>query len=369
MRSVLHVIDTAGAGGAETVFLNLVKEMRGNDFVPVVVIKGPGWLHEELVKIGLEPIHINPSGSFNFKYLYGLTKVVLRNKINLIHSHLLGANVYCGICGFVCNTPVIATFHGFMDVKDNEPFLFFKTKIINHTCSAIVFVSDQLRRHYISKMGFTPRKSVTIQNGIDLNNFNADVGNKAALKLKLGFEPSDILIGAVGNIRPSKSYDIFLKAAKILSVASEKFKFVVVGEGNKGFSQPFLDLRNELGLGAKVFWLGFEPNVADVLKGLDIFVSTSVSEGFSISTIEAMASGLPVVVTRSGGPEDIIQHGWDGLLVPPGLPSEVADAVLLLTHDPDLKQKIRSNAPQTAKKYSIHRTLDNYLDLYERLTK
>ena len=92
MIKILHTIDTTGPGGAETVFINLIKGLDKTKFESVVAIRGPGWVYDELIRGGVKPIFLQTKGSFNYKYLLSMISIIRKNKIDVIQSHLFGSN-------------------------------------------------------------------------------------------------------------------------------------------------------------------------------------------------------------------------------------------------------------------------------------
>lgn len=363
MIRILHTIDTTGPGGAENVFLNLVKGLDRNKFEPVVAIRGPGWVCDELKKIGINPLFINSKGSFNFIYLRELIGIIRRNSIDIIQSHLLGSNFYCSLAGIICGVPVVSTFHGFVDINGKERFSEIKCKIINRGSEKLVFVSNMLKNFYLEKKDYSARKSVTIYNGIDCSVFKPQRDD--SIKNKLGLGPDNILVGAVGNIRPSKGYEYLLKAARLVVDKYPQFRFVVAGEGSGRFFENMLIFRDKMGLEKHFIFLGFEPDISKFMNNIDIYVLSSVSEGFSISTIEAMACGVPVIATRSGGPEEIITHMVNGILVETKNPDDLSKQIIKLISDDSLKKSLVKNSIDYVKKgYSIIELINNYSNLY-----
>ena len=112
MSRILHVIDTTGPGGAETVFVDLADRLREKGYDTIVLLRGPGWVQDELRRRELKPILLDAKGSFNWRYLLSLVRLVKDERIDLIQSHLLGSNVYCAVTGWITQKPVVATFHG-----------------------------------------------------------------------------------------------------------------------------------------------------------------------------------------------------------------------------------------------------------------
>lgn len=157
MIKVLHAIDTTGLGGAETVFVSLVKGLDAEKFKSIAAIRGSGWVYDSLRISGVEPIFVKSKGGYNFQYLEELVRIVKEHEIDIIQSHLLGSNLYCSIAGLVCRVPVISTIHGFVDVAESEKLMWLKSKLINMGSKKIVFVSDRLREHYVKQLGFSKK--------------------------------------------------------------------------------------------------------------------------------------------------------------------------------------------------------------------
>jgi glycosyltransferase involved in cell wall biosynthesis len=361
-KNILCTIDTTGPGGAETVFLELVKNLDRGKYNPYIIIKDKGWIYDEVLKIGLYPEIIKMEGSFNIKYLFKLIKFIRRNKIDLIHSHLLGSNVYCSIAGIFCRVPVISTFHGTVDSNLNDRMLSIKFSLINRGSKYIVFVSNHLKNYYLSFTSLCKAKSVTVYNGVNTERFLIPKTN--GVRKELGFSNNDILIGSIGNIRDSKGYDILLKAASIAIKKIPKCKFIIAGEGHGRLYHDILILKKSLGLESYVKFLGFRPDIENILSGIDLFVLPSTTEGFSISTIEAMAAGKPVIVTNSGGPREIVTHLTDGIIVEPNNPEAIAQAIKQCVDNYRLRYTLALNSRKTVLKFSTESMIKRYSELY-----
>lgn len=363
MKTVLHTIDTTGPGGAETVFVDLATHLPADQYRNVVVIRGKGWVYEELCRRGVEPILLDAKGSFNWRYLMRLCRIIHQEEVDIIQSHLLGSNVYCALAGLLTRRPVVASFHGAVDVGQRERFLGLKFGAINRGARYVIAVSASLRRELCQR---TPLKSARMQviyNGINTEEF--DRPRSDALRARFGWNEADIVVGCLGNIRPAKGYDILLQAAALLKDGPQTFRFAIAGEGKGGLYERLLRQRTELGLDAHVNFLGFEADPAGYLANLDIFLLASTSEGFSIATIQAMASGLPVVVTRSGGPQEIVTHAENGWLVEPGQSQAMAEALNKLAAEPALRTKLAQNGKAHAiATFDLQAMLDAYMACY-----
>lgn len=360
MIRVLHTIDTSGPGGAETVFVNLAKGLDSTKFESFVAIRGPGWVCDSLRCNGLEPIFLQSRGGFNITYLKALIRIIREFQIDVIQAHLLGASLYSSMAGLICRIPLISTIHGFVDTNDKERLMWLKTKLINLGSKKIVFVSNRLRKHFVTEFGFSKTKSMTIYNGVDTSVFYPNKDD--SIRKEYGIGPDQIVVGAVGNIRPAKGYDLFLKAAKLVYEHYPESRFIVAGQGAGKLYDELLQLRRSLGLDDVFHFIGFQKNAANVFNNFDIFVLPSISEGFSISTIEAMACGLPVIVTKSGGPEEIVSDRSNGLLSETNSRS-IAGAVSNLIADNELRCLLaRGSIQQVNFKYGLSTMVKAYQD-------
>ena len=345
MKTILHTIDTTGPGGAETVFINLATCLPSDKYRAVVVIRGRGWVYEELCRRGVEPILMDAKGSLHWRYLGNLINLIRRERVDLIQSHLLGANVYCSLAGWLTGVPVVATFHGSVDIGDKERFRAAKFAAINRGASRIIAVSAELLHDIGARTSLKKNKTQIIYNGIRCADFQRQRSRQ--LREQWGWSNHEFVIGSLGNIRRAKAYDVLLRAAALLMDQPVKFRFVIAGQPDKGdLYNNLLTLHKDLKLGDRVKFLGFIDDSADYLANLDLFLSSSTSEGLPLSAIQAMAAGLPLLATRCGGYQELVTHQHNGWLVTPGDPQALADAIVLLASDAALRETMAHNALQ-----------------------
>lgn len=369
MLNVLHMIETGGPGGAETVFRELARGLDQTRFRSYAVIPEEGWVSESLRSDGI-PFEVIPlKRSADLAYLRRILGLIARERIDIIQAHLLSSNLYAALAGAVCRVPVVATFHGQVDVSHRDPLLGLKCRLINLGAHCVVFVSEHLRQFFCASTSINSRITTCIPNGIDAARYRRQV--ERPLRSELGIGDDEILIGAVGNMRHAKGYDVLLHAAALLKQRVPACRFVIVGDAAPpDLANELAELHRALDLGDTVRYVGFRPNVEHILSSFDIFVLTSRSEGFSIATVEAMASGLPAVATRCGGPEEIIRDGEDGLLVRNESPEAVAEALERLILDRQLRERLGSRARDDAlRRFSTEAMVGEYTRLYERITQ
>lgn len=364
--NVLHTIDTTGPGGAETVFRELALGLDPDKYRSFVAVAGEGWLHDDLRRHGLKPYLVpGQDRSFSLSYLWALVRLIRRHDIHVVQSHLFGSNVYCSLAGLLTRTPVVSTFHGVVDVNAQDPRLRLKFRLINAGSRHVVFVSDFLRHQMLDVAPLNPSKCVRIYNGIDLRRYRGPVSQD--LRVQLGLDVDAVLVGALGNIRRSKGYDVLLQAAARLNEREPgRYHVVIGGQPDRGgLYDALLEQRRSLGLEDHVHFLGHLEDAAGFLQQLDVFVLSSTSEGLSIATLEAMAASVPVVCTRSGGPEEIVTDGVTGLLVSPGDPRELAEALARTADDPTGREHRARQARELVEaEFSLAAMVGEYSRLY-----
>jgi len=367
MIRVLNVIDTGGPGGAETVFLDAATRLDPARFESTAVVGGDGWLAAQLRRREVTPHIVSAKGAFNVRYLLALRRLARRNGIDVILAHLYGSAIYASMVGSLLSIPVVSVLHGHTDVPGSERFSSLKGAIIRQGSSKVVFVSERLEQHLRSRLGLTTTQCAVISNGVDTGIFAP--AKDRSLRAEIGISDDTALIGAIGNVRKPKAYDILLQAVQALIKRSLRFHLVIAGDCTNALGRQLELLRHELDLDRHVTFLGLRPDVPRILNNLDVFVLSSHTEGFSIACIEAMACGVPVVATRSGGPEQILE-GEAGVLVPTGEPESLAIAIERVVSSKDLTEALVATATKRVhEQYSLTTMLARYEALLERVTQ
>lgn len=367
IKTVLHVIDTWGPGGAETVCIDLATGLDRSRFRSIGVAIREGWVFDQMDAKGLAPTIVRTGrGPFDVGFLAGLIRVCRRESPSILQSHLPTANLYSAIAGRLLSIPVVTTFHGTVDFDPSARFARLKALSISRLSGKRVFVSDGLRRQYLATHSAGERGTVVIHNGVDPMFFQPAPDSR--LRQLLGLAPQTIIIGAVGNTTRAKGYDALLRVAARLHESGVPVHVVVAGREREPMFGELLRMRSELGLDAVVSFIGFLEDTRLVYSGADIYVSTSVSEGFSLTTVQAMSSGLPVVATRSGGPQEIISNGADGLLFDVGDTTGIAAALTGLAMNPAERMRLGNAARQKVlSHFTNERMAEQYEHVYDAL--
>lgn len=362
---ILHLIDTTGPGGAETVFTTLLRSLTSERYQHTVVLRGEGWVADTVREIGLDPLIIDSKGSFNLGYIAILLRLIRKKQITLIHAHLLGSNIYGALAAFIARVPMIATFHGGVDVASNERFLATKFRLINIGSKAIVCVSKRLQEELGSRSPMASAKLRLIYNGVDPEKFQPRLAD--ALKGELRLPADAKIVISIGNIRPAKGYSYLVDAAAEVTSQNPDVHFVIVGHPRKDLLSELEAQIEEAGVESNTHFLGFRSDVQDLLCQADVFLLPSTSEGFSISTVEAMMAEVPVVATRSGGPEEILEHEKTGILVAVADSAAISKAVQRVVRGEIPEGMTKLAREKAERSFSVRSMLDHYEALYQDL--
>jgi len=364
MKTILHTIDVTGSGGAETVFLSLIKNLDKQQYQSIVVIAGTGWLYDQLDAMGVEPIVIDMSGSLNFGLVKNLIRIIKDHNVDIVQSHLFGSNLYSSIAGLFTRASVVSTFHGAIDIEGGKFYRWLKTWLINLGSKKVISVSNYLRQKLIAETCITEKKSAVIYNGVNMIEFQAEKIERR-IKTERGWGENVYLVGLIGNLNAAKAYEVLIEAAAILKTGRPEIRYVIAGD-TRNLVYPALD--NLLGrhqLRDTVEFLGFVDNMAEFLAEIDLYVICSESEGFSLSVVEAMASSCPVISTRCGGPEEIIEHDEDGLMVENRNSRELAAAIATIVGDSEKKAMLVERAKlKVEKNFTESQCVKAYESLY-----
>jgi glycosyltransferase involved in cell wall biosynthesis len=257
--------------------------------------------------------------------------------------------------------------HGQSDLARGGRFALLKRAALRLGTRRTVFVSRRLADELRGVLGIAEDRVAVIANGIDLRRFEHMATRP--LRDELGLSRDQILVGAVGNIRGPKSYATLLQAAARLCARSDRYHFAIAGEGSGELYTQLLDQRRTLQLEQRVSFLGLRSDIPGFLRSCDVYALSSITEGFSIACVEAMAAGVPVVATRSGGPEEILEHERTGLLVATRDPEALAAAIERVALDAALCDALtRAARARVVERYTLEAMLSGYARLLHDVT-
>lgn len=214
---------------------------------------------------------------------------------------------------------------------------------------------SEASRDYLQARGYRCPKTIVIHNGIDTDRFRPDADARVRVRTDWAILENETLIGLVGRLDPVKGHPVFLEAAATLARERTDVRFVCVGDGPEPYRGQLQRLGQSLGLTDQLIWAGSRQDMPAVYSALDIVCSTSYREGFNNVLGEAMACGVPCVVTDSSDPAKIV--GNTGIVVPPGDPQALVEGLVTMMQEL-LKDQPRLLRERIAQNFSVETIVD-----------
>ena len=333
LTSVAFLIRDLNYAGAQRQLVNLVKGLDKRYFnVTVLYFYAGGALAKELEINEIKAICLHKQERWDvLPFLRRLVKHLREIEPNALHGYLGESNLLSiFLKPFFPKTRVI---WGIRE-SGTDPDLYgwlghllsYLESKLSHFADLIV-VNSYAGKSYHQKLGFPAEKMIVISNGLDIERFIPlrEAGKK--VREEWGIPEEIKLIGKVARLDPMKDHPTFLKAAAIICKSKQNVRFVCVGTGPQMYAEKLYELTDKLGIKNKVIWSGTRGDMTAVFNSFDIATSASAyGEGFGNVIGEAMACGVPCVVTDVGDSKMIV--GDTGIVVPPRNPQALVDAWL-----------------------------------------
>jgi glycosyltransferase involved in cell wall biosynthesis len=213
--------------------------------------------------------------------------------------------------------------------------------------------------------GFPAHRVGVIHNGIDAGPVPGWADRERARRA-LGLAPGALAIGTAARLDPVKDLETLVSAFALVHKRRREARLVIAGDGPE--RQAIRSRVTALGLDGTVIMAGYRPDVRALLPALDIYVNSSISEGVSLTILEAMAAELPVVATRVGGTPEVVTHETTGVLVRARDAASLSAGVLTLAAQPPLRREMGLAGRRAVEaRFTMDRMLDDYASVYERL--
>ena len=309
-------------------------------------------------------------------------RLLCRARPRIVHTHMAKAGALGRMAAIAYNRTVgrrsparlVHTYHrhvfeGYFPDRSTSTFLAIERWLARRT-DVIVAISDRIRRDLLDTYRIGRGNQVrTIPLGFDLTPFAAiDARARQRARDQLSLTPSDSVVTTIGRLTPIKDHRSFLEMARQVAQRRPATVFLIVGDGE--LRPELKELAAAWDLTGRVRFLGWRRDLATIYGATDVFVISSRNEGTPVALIEAMAAGVSSVSTDVGGVRDVISGPDDGLLVPAGAASALADAVCSLLDAPDRRHQMAARGRQSVlARFSLDRLLADVAELYRNLTR
>lgn len=360
MTRIAYVIWSLGLGGAEQVVIRLAAGLDRRRFEPVICcLDQRGAFASQAEEAGVEVVAMDKRGPVDAAAVRRLAGFLRARRVDVVHTHLWGGNVWGRLAGLWARVPrIVTTEHNLDTWKKLHHFVIDRT--LAPAATHLIAVSRQVREFYEAR-GVGRGRWRVVYNGVDAR--KALPRGRGAAFRDLGLGADTPVVALIGRLVPAKAPDVFLRAVARAAARVPTLHALVVGDGP--LRSPLEREAQRLGLEGRVTFTGVRRDVPELLAGLDAVLFSSVREGLSLTMLESMTAGVPVIATEVGGTPELITHGQTGLLVPPGQPEALAQELVGLLDDPGGAAAIREAARKVVEeRFSLSTMIEAHAELY-----
>ncbi len=361
---ILHIVMYMGTGGLEHVTIDLCRKIDKEKYeVSVLCTEGCDPKYKvKLFKYRIPLYIIEKTKKIDFSFYQRVNSLINKLHIDIVHIHSCVFDSSLGSL-FSHVKGKIFTAHGLPVATD------YISRCQDHIgfrlVDKIVAVSDEVAENLWHRFKLPREKIDIVYNGIEIPEIDHSLKeqNYRVLRKDLNIALDSIIIGAIGRLVPVKNYTMLLQSFKqLLEIVDKKIQLVFVGDGSE---REYLEtLSKDLHIEKTVSFLGIRDDVGKLLDAMDVFVLTSVTEGVSISLLEAQAKGIPAVVTDVGGNGCVVTDGETGFLVELNDFIQFSEKIKILIENKNIYE---SFSDFSLKKITTHFNIDIVTKRYEKL--
>ncbi len=355
---VMHLVDALDAGGAERVAVNLVNLLARKGYPAHLCTTRRDGVLDALVDPGVERLRLARRSTIDLGALAALSAYNRRHRVAILHAHQTSLFLATAASFLPPYPRVVWHDHFGRHGVEERPTWLYRT--VARRASVVISVSRPLADWATSQLGLSPDRVRYVPNF---------VCNPAPGRVPdLPGTPGSRLV-AVANFRPQKDHLTLLRAMRQVAAAAPEAHLLLIGEdADPPHAARVRAMVAELGLNRSVSLLGARQDVAAVLRGADIGILSSASEGLPLALLEYGYAALPVVATSVGECAEVLEHGKAGVLVPPGNPDALADAILGLLADPVRRTRLAEELHRhVTRAFSAEAGLAAVIDIYDML--
>jgi glycosyltransferase involved in cell wall biosynthesis len=368
MTRILYVMRNMKPGGAETFLLSMLQRINGRRVsADVATLYGGGQLKDEFERTGARIYELNFRNVYDVGGYRRLIQLIRNNAYDVVHTKLFHADFAGRICARAAGVrrifSTVESAHewvGARHIKDHLKYAAFRYSA--HLNRRVIAVSYDIRRALVENVGLDARLIEVIPNGVDVELFDPNKAGFGTLRTEFGLSADALTVGAVGTLNPVKCHKTFILSASEVMRRHPNVFFFIVGRGDQ---KALRQLAHEQGVAERVIFTGVRRDISNVLASLNVYVMTSLSEGISLSLLEAMAMARPVIATSVGGNVEIINSPDVGLLYSADDCNSLARSIVELLLDRSYRKTLGDRARERVQDaYNLSKTLARYDMLY-----
>lgn len=365
---ILFAMGHSGVGGAEANLLEFLRHADRERFeFFVCTFVGRGELAQRAKELGWQAVHLatsDPFGFLNPRLILQLRALLREWQPHIVHIYGLKVEALMAPLARWNRVPLIISAIRSANIHRR----WYHQRLNRWTAHYVdywISNSQRGKEIHVAQTGVDPQRIKLHHQGIDLAKFDR-IGNRQAVRSKLGVGERDLLIGTVANLRPMKGHKDIIDSIPFIIRRLPMVRFIFIGRDQMaGEIQRYAQAR---GVSDRIIFAGMQHDIPRLLSALDLFLLPSHREGISTAILEALAMRLPVIATSVGGLPEIIEDGITGILIKPQQPQEIVQAVIKLAKLPLLRLRLgQAGRLLIEQRFSLEPSIRSLEELYWEL--
>jgi glycosyltransferase involved in cell wall biosynthesis len=364
---IAYVVNSVNPGGTEKLVVEMSTAYCGEFDIDVVCLDEPGEWARELRARGIPVRALWRQPGLDASMAVELARHCRRRRIDIIHAHQTTPWFYGALSRLIYSRPrLLFEEHGrFFPEVDNPKRRIVNRALIRRLTHRTIAVSDDIKRRLERYEGLDADEIDVVYNGVRPVE-RLDAARRAALRGALGFAEHEFVVGTVGRFDPIKNLPLLVESVHECRGTDGALRGLLVGDGPE-FGRVRAQLESR-GLADVVRLTGFRGDARELVQCMDLFVLSSFSEGTSMALLEAMAAGVPVVVTAVGGNVEVVDGGVTGWVVPSASQADMVAAIRAAVADAAKRSDFAAAGERRFnERFALDTMLDRYRQIYREL--
>ncbi len=380
---ILNAVPDERFGGPQQRVLQVAKKLKNDSISTIVVMPcgdqtfagmlyDAGIPHLQLKSFRRLPNPSNPVGVFLWFCFFlpcviVLFRLIRSEKVDIVHANG-GLNIQVSLAAKLAGAKLLWHLN---DVRSPKLLKWLLLALFRILPDEVVVASAAVEKCYYGER--STGRMVVLYPPVNTEDFYPDESRSAEYREEFGISSEEKVVGIVGNLNPFKGYEHFLKSVKIIKQNCSQARFLIVGkklDTHNAYWNKLRSIVQDLRLQDDLIWTNHRTDISGIMNGMDVFVLSSILEAAPIVVLEAMASARPIVATAVGGVPELIVNGESGILVSPGDPEAIANAVqYLLTHQEKAQEMGEKARERAIREFDLSVCVQRHSELYNSLIR
>lgn len=365
-RTILHLVHRLTFGGAERVLVNYLNGSNQSLRHVICSFFPADSFVREIRSKNVAVVDLHKKNGNDLRIPLKLARICRQYEVDVIHCQGWGTYLEGLLCAglFLGRIKFVFAFHGKtiadLGVLPRRRIWMQRSGAV--LGNAIITPSEEMRLDYARTMGIDPKRIDVIHNGVDIDQFCPGT-NASAVRQEFGIGEQETIMGCVARFDPVKNFPGLINAFAAAKTKGIAARLLLVGDGPQ--MEELRALVDDLGLKRDVIFPGRRTDVPQCLQAMDIYIQPSFYEGFSMTILEAMSSGLPVIAFDVGGTHEMLTHGFNGLLLQRNAENALEEAMIdLAAHREKCREMGKNARTIVEERFSLTGMISKYDKLF-----